>query len=98
MVASFQYYHLVARASIALLIVFTIIRLKKYFPIFFENMIKKQLSVAEVLSLITGEEEYPSLSCSSGSEVGQEDVGKIISGDTDNSISHKLPFLLMLSF
>ncbi len=35
-------------------------------------MIKKQLSVAEVLSLLTGEEEYPSLSCSSCSEVGQE--------------------------
>ncbi len=45
-------------------------------------MSKKQLIAAEVLSLITGEREYPMLSCSSSSEVGKEDVAEIVFGVT----------------
>ncbi len=45
-------------------------------------MSKKQLTAVEVLSLITGEWEYPTLSCSSGSEVGEEDVAEIVPGVT----------------
>ncbi len=45
-------------------------------------MSKKQLTAAEVLSLITGEREYPTLSCSSSSEVGEEDVVEIVFGVT----------------
>ncbi len=45
-------------------------------------MSKKQLTAAEVLSLITGEREYPTLSCSSSSEVGEEYVAEIVFGFT----------------
>ncbi len=45
-------------------------------------MSKKQLTAAEVLSLITGKREYPTLSCSSSCEVGEEYVAEIVFGVT----------------
>ncbi len=45
-------------------------------------MSKKQLTAAEVLSLTTGEREYPTISCSSSSKVGEEDVAEIVFGVT----------------
>ncbi len=57
-------------------------------------MSKKQLTAAEVLSLITGEREYPTLSCSSSSEVGEEYVAELYLALLDLEL---LPMILLVS-